>query len=41
LSRAYNDINEQICRLRPIPEQPPSALEKKRHKQSSTRRRGK
>jgi hypothetical protein len=28
LSRAFIDINEQICRLRPIEEQPPSAQKK-------------
>ena len=30
-------VNEQICRLRPVPEQPPAAPEKKRRKPSSAR----
>jgi hypothetical protein len=31
------DVNEQICRLRPVPEQPPTAQENKRPKPSSAR----
>ena len=30
LSRAFVEINEKICRLRPVEEVPPSAREKKR-----------
>lgn len=30
-------VNEQICRLRPLPEQQPTAQEKKRRKPSSAR----
>ena len=32
LSRAFVEINEKICRLRPVEEEPPSAQEKKRPK---------
>lgn len=35
LSRAFIDVNEQICRLRPIPEEPTSEQEKKRPRQSN------
>jgi hypothetical protein len=40
LSRAYVDVNSQICRARPV-EDSLSPQEKKRPKQSSARRRGK
>src|SRR6202162_2281495 len=32
LSRTFVEINEKICRLRPVAEEPPSAQEKKRRK---------
>src|ERR1700682_1552977 len=41
LSRAFVEINEKICRLRPVEEAPPSAPEKKRPKRSTRKSRGK
>lgn len=35
LSRSYLDVNEKICRLRPVEEQPSSEQEKKRRTPSS------
>jgi hypothetical protein len=35
LSRSFLDVNEKICRLRPVEEQPLSAQEKKRRKPSN------
>ncbi|HEY1241396.1 MAG TPA: DUF6788 family protein [Bryobacteraceae bacterium] len=40
LSRELLEVNEKICRARPV-EEAPSAAEKKRPKRSSRRRRGK
>lgn len=37
LSRQLLAVNEQICRLRPLPEQPTAGQEKKRRKPSSAR----
>jgi hypothetical protein len=37
LVRELLAVNEQICRLRPVPEQQPTAQEKKRRKPSSAR----
>lgn len=37
LVRQLLEANEQLCRLRPIPEPPPAAQEKKRRKLSSAR----
>ena len=37
LSQSFIEVNEQICRLRPIPEPQPAAQEKKRRKPSSAR----
>jgi len=41
LSRSFVDVNEKICRLRPIQEQPLSEQEKKRQMRSSRRSRAK
>lgn len=41
LSHSFVEINEKICRLRPVEEEPPSAQEKKRPKQSIRKSRGK
>lgn len=41
LSRTFVEINEQICRLRPVAEEPPSAQEKKRRKRSKRKSRAK
>jgi hypothetical protein len=41
LRRAFVEINEKICRLRPVEEAPPSAQEKKRPKRSTRKSRGK
>jgi hypothetical protein len=41
LSRAFLEINEKICRLRPVEEEPPHAQEKKRRKQSARKSRAK
>jgi len=41
LSRALIEVNEKICRLRPVEEPAPSAEEKKRPKPFSGRSRGK
>ncbi len=37
LSRSFVDVNEKICRLRPVQEQPLSEQEKKRQMRSSRR----
>jgi hypothetical protein len=37
LSRAFVDVNEKICRLRPVEEEPRSTQEKKRSRRSSRR----
>ena len=37
LVRELLEVNEQICRLRPVPEQQPTAQEKKRPKPSTRR----
>ena len=41
LTRIFVEINEKICRLRPVEEEPPSAQEKKRPKRSTRKSRGK
>lgn len=41
LSRSFLDVNEKICRLRPIEAQPLSEQEKKRRMQSSRKSQGK
>jgi len=41
LSRSFLDVNEKICRLRPMEEQPLSEQEKKRRTPSSRKSRGK
>lgn len=41
LSRAFVQISEKICRLRPVEETPPSAQEKKRRKRSTGKSRRK
>ena len=41
LSRSFLDVNEKICRLRPVEEQPLSEQEKKRRTPSSRKSRGK
>jgi hypothetical protein len=41
LSRTFVEINEKICRLRPVAEEPPSAQEKKRRKRSKRKSRAK
>jgi hypothetical protein len=41
LSRAFVKISEEICRLRPVEETPPSAQEKKRRKRSAKKSREK
>jgi len=41
LSRSFLDVNEQICRLRPVEEQPLSEQEKKRRTPSSRKSRAK
>jgi hypothetical protein len=41
LSRTFLEINEKICRLRPVEEEPPSAQEKKPSKRSTARSRAK
>jgi hypothetical protein len=41
LSRSFLDVNEKICRLRPVEEQPLSEQEKKRRTPSSKKSRGK
>ncbi len=41
LSRTFVEINEKICRLRPVAEETPSAQEKKRRKRSKTKSRAK
>lgn len=41
LTRELVELNERICQLRPVEEQPPSAEEKKRRKPSSERSRAK
>ena len=39
LSRTFLGINEKICRLRPVEEEPPSAQEEKRPKRSTPKSR--
>jgi hypothetical protein len=39
LSRTFVEINEKICRLRPVEEEPPSEQEKKRRKRSARKSR--
>ena len=39
LRRAFVEINEKICRLRPVEQAPPSAQEKKRLKRSTRKSR--
>ncbi len=41
LSRAFVEVNEKICRLRPVQQETPSAQEKKRRKRSARRSRAK
>jgi hypothetical protein len=41
LSRTFVEINEKICRVRPIEEEPPGAQEKKRPKRSIRKSRAK
>jgi len=41
LSRTFVEINEKICRLRPVEEAPPSAQEKKRPRRSARKSRAK
>jgi hypothetical protein len=41
LSRSFLDVNEKICRLRPVQEQLPSEQEKKRRTPSSRKSRAK
>jgi uncharacterized protein DUF6788 len=41
LSRSFLDVNEKICRLRPVQEPASSEQEKKRPRRSRTRSRGK
>ena len=41
LSRSFLDVNEQICRLRPVEEQPSSEQEKKRRTPSRPKSRAK
>ncbi len=41
LSRTFVEINEKICRLRPVAKETPSAQEKKRRKRSKTKSRAK
>ena len=41
LSRAFLEVSERICRLRPLQEDQPSAQEKKRRKQSVRKSRAK
>ena len=41
LSRSFLDVNEKICRLRPVEEQPHSEPEKKRRKPSNRKSRAK
>ena len=41
LSRTFVEINEKICRLRPVEEQPSSEQEKKRRKRFSKKSRAK
>jgi len=41
LSRFFLEVNEKICRLRPVEEQPPSEQEKKRRTPSNRRSRAK
>lgn len=41
LSRSFLDVNEKICRLRPVEEQPLSEQEKKRRTPSSRKSRAK
>jgi hypothetical protein len=41
LSRAFLEVSERICRLRPAPEEQSSAQEKKRPRRSARRSRGK
>jgi hypothetical protein len=41
LTRDFVELNEKICRLRPVEEQAPSAEEKKRRKLSNGKSRGK
>jgi len=41
LRRAFVEINEKICRLRPVEQAPPSAQEKKRPKRSTKKSLGK
>jgi hypothetical protein len=41
LSRAFVEVNEKICRLRPVQEEMPSAQEKKRPKRSARKSRAK
>lgn len=41
LSRSFLDVNEKICRLRPVEEQTLSPQEKKRRKPSNRKSRGK
>ena len=41
LSQEFVEVNEQICRLRPVEEEAPTAQEKKRGKRSSRRSRAK
>ena len=39
LSRTFVEINEKICRLRPVEEEPPSEQEKKRRQRSARKSR--
>ena len=41
LSQEFVEVNEQICRLRPVEEEAPTAQEKKRGRRSSRRSRAK
>src|SRR4030095_8468443 len=41
LSRTFVEINEKICRLRPVEEEPPSEQEKKRRIRSARKSRAK
>jgi hypothetical protein len=41
LSRSFLDVNEKICRLRPVEEQPLSEQEKKRRRPSNRKSRAK
>ncbi len=41
LSRAFVEINEKICRLRPVEQAPPSVQKKKRRMRSNGKSRAK